>query len=92
MRLTQHIVVGVVGRCHLQATSTELDVHITVLDDGNHAVHQRYDDLLALQPLVLRVLGVDTHGGIAHDGFRTSGCYYGEIALLILMDDIALSL
>ena len=77
MRLTQHIVVGIVGRCHLQTTRTELDIHITVLDNRNHTVHQRYDDLLALQPLVLRVLRVDTHGGITHDGLRTGGSYHG---------------
>ena len=92
MGLTQHIVVGVVGRSHLQATRTEFDIHVAVLDDGNHTAHQRHDHLAALQPLVLRVLGVDTHGGITHDGLRTGGSHHSVVALLILMDDVAISL
>ena len=89
MRLTQHIVVGVVGRCHLQTTCTKLDVHITVFDDGNDTIYQRNNHLATLQPLVLRVLGVDTHSGITHDGLRTRGGNNGIIALGILVDDVA---
>ena len=80
------------GRSHLQATRTEFDIHVAVLDDGNHAAHQRHDHLAALQPLVLRVLGVDTHGGITHDGLRSCGSHYGIVAFRILMDDVAISL
>ena len=90
MGLTQHIVVGVVGRRHFQTACTELDVYIAVLDDGDDTVHQRYGHLVALEPLVLRVLGVDTHGGIAHDGLRTRGGHDGVVAFLIFVDDIAL--
>ena len=92
MGLTQHVVVGVVGRGHLQTARTELDVYITVLDDGNDAVHQRYDDLVALEPLVLRVLGVDTHGGITHDGLWTGGSHHSVVAFLVLVDYIAFGL
>ncbi len=64
--LAQHVVVHVVCRCHLQAARSELNVHVVVFDDGNDAVHQRHDDLLAAQPVVLRVLGVDAHCRVAH--------------------------
>ena len=97
----QHVVVHVVGRSNLQATSTELDIDIVVFDDGDNAVYQWHDDLLTLQPFVLGVVGVDTHGGIAHDGFGTSSSHYGitsfgialyhitqvvELAMLFLVD------
>ena len=92
MGLAQHIVVGVVGWCHLQAARSKLNVHIAVLDDGNHTAHQWHNHLAALQPLVLRVLGIDAHGSIAHDGLRTSGGNNSIIALGILVDDVTLSL
>ena len=89
MRLAQHVVVGVVGRCHLQTACAKLNVHIAVLNDRDDAVHQRNDDLASLEPLILRVLRVDTHGGIAHDGLGTGGGDNGVVALGILMDDVA---
>ena len=92
MGLTQHIVIGVVSWRHLQTTRTELDIHIAVFNHRDDAVHERYNHLAPLQPLVLRILGVDTHGGITHDGLRTGSCHYCIIALLILVDDITLCL
>ena len=92
MRLAQHIVVGVVGWRHLQTAGTELDIHVTVFNNGNDAVHQRHNHLATLEPLVLGVLGVDAHGCIAHDGLWTCGGDNGIVALCILMDDIALCL
>ena len=71
MFLTKHIVVDVVSWSHLQAARTELNVDVLILDDWNHAVHQRHDDFLAFQMLILRVVRVDTHGGVAHDCLRT---------------------
>ena len=85
--LAQHIIVLIVGRCHLQTARSELDVHVAVFDDGNLAVHQWDDDLAAFQPLVLRILGVDAHGGIAHDGLRTRSGHDSVIAALVLVDD-----
>ena len=90
MCLTQNVVVGVMGGSHLQATSTELNFHIAVLNHVDHAANQRHDDLAALEPLVLGILGIDAHGGIAHDGLGASGGDYGIVALLILVDDVAL--
>ena len=64
-------------RSHFQATGTELDVYIVVFDYRNHPVYQRNDHLFAFQPSVLRVVRVDTHGGIAHDCLRTGSCHDG---------------
>ena len=89
MGLTQHVVVGVVGWSNLQATRTELDVNIAVFDDGNNATNQRNNDLAALQPLVLGVLGVDTHCCITHDGLRSGGGDNSIVAAVVFMDDIS---
>ena len=35
---------------------------------------------MSAQPSVLRVFRVDTHGGVAHDGFGTCGGHYGIVA------------
>ena len=91
MSLAQHVVVRVVGGCHLQASRTELNVYVAVLDDGDDASYERHYHLLALEPLVLRVLGVYAHGGIAHDGFRACCCHNGIVALLVLVDDVSLA-
>ena len=69
--LAQHIVVDIVGRGYLQATGTELHIHIFILNDGYHAIDQRYNHLLPLEPSVLGVLRIDAHGRVTHDGFRT---------------------
>ena len=92
MSLTQHIVVGIVCRSYLQTTGTKLDINITVLNYRDDTVYQRYNYLTSLQPLVLGVLRVDTHGGITHDGLRTCSSNYSIVALLVLVDDIALGL
>ena len=89
--LTEGVVVHVVGGSHLQATGTELHIHIAVFDDGDDATYQGYHHLMATQPLVLGVLGVDAHGRIAHDGFGTCGGHHGIVATVsILMEHLAL--
>ena len=91
MRLAQHVIILVVGRRHLQTTRTELNLYVAVLDDGNHTVHERHNHLAAFQPLVLRILRVDTHGGIAHDSLRTCCCYDSIVAaFLVLVQNFAL--
>lgn len=70
-------------RSHLQATRTKLDVHILILNHRNHPVHQRHNHLLALQPFILRVIRIDTHRRIPHDGFRTSSSHHRIAALSI---------
>ena len=72
--LTQHIVVHIVSRCYLQTSCTELNIYIVVFNNWNHTVHQRHNHLLTLQPLILRVVRIDTHCSITHNCFRTSSC------------------
>ena len=90
MLQSQGMVVDVVGRRHLQAASSKFHIHVIVFDDGNFAVHQRHNDVLAFQPRVFRIVGVDAHGRVAHDGLGARGGHNGIIALRILMDDVAL--
>ena len=85
MLLAQHIVVHVVGRSHLQTACAEVDVHISILDYGDLAAYQGHDYLLAAQMLVFRVLGVDTHRRVAHDGLGTGSCHDG---ITLLADNL----
>ena len=78
----EHEVVFVVCRCDLETAGAELDVDIAVLDHGDSAAYERNNYLAAFKPLVLGVLGVDTHGGIAHYCFRTGGGDHGVVAAL----------
>ena len=86
--LAQHVVIGVVSRSHFQASCTELDVYVAVLDDRYLATYERYDDLLSLEPSVLGILGVDTHGCVAHDGLGAGGGHYGVVTFLVFVDDV----
>ena len=75
----------IVSWSYLQATGTELDIYVCILDNRNLAVYERHDYVLALQPGILLILWVDTHGRVTHDGLRTGGCYYSIVSLLILV-------
>ena len=92
MGLAEVVVVDVVGGGYLQTAGAELDVHVAVLDDRHLASHEGHDDAMAAKPLVLRVFGVDAHGGVAHDGLWTRGCDDGIVAFLVFMHNIALLL
>ena len=87
--LAEHIVVDIVGRGDLQAACTKLDIYIFVLDDGDDAAHNGHNHLLALQPLVLWVVGVDAHGYVAHDGLRAGRGNDCVVTALILVDHVA---
>ena len=87
---TQHVVVDIVGGRHFQTARTELDIDISILNDGYDAVHQRYDDMQSLEPCVLHILGVDAHRRVAHDGLRTGRGHHCIIAFGILVHDVAL--
>ena len=92
MCLSKGVVVDIVCWSNLQTACSELYVHIAVFDHRDHAVHQRHDNLMAAQPLVLRVLGVDAHGGVAHDGLRTCCGYHSiEASVSILVQHLALA-
>ena len=86
--LAERVVVHVVRRSH----RTELDVYVAVLDNRNHAVHQRHNHLVSAQPLVLRVLRVNTHCCVAHDSLRTCCSYNSVVASVgVLMQHLALA-
>ncbi len=89
---TEHMVVDVVSRRYLQTAGTELDVDIVVLDDGDDTAHFRHDDVQALEPRVLHIVGIDTHSRIAHNGLRTRRCHNGVVAFGVLMHHVALIL
>ena len=92
MSLAESVVVDIVCRSNLQATGTELDVNIAVFDNRDNTVYERNDNLMSAQPLVLRVLRVDTHGSIAHDSLRTCGGNNGIVAAVgILMQNLTLT-
>ncbi len=69
MGFAKHVVILVVGRGDFQATCTEIDFNIAVLNDWYLAANEGHDYLFPLEPRVFRVLGVYAHGGIAHDSF-----------------------
>ena len=75
---------------NFQASCTKLNVYIIVFNDRNYTAYQRNNHFFAAQPTVLHVVGVDTHGGISHDGFGTGGCYYGiSSALFVTVNNFA---
>ena len=69
--LAEHVVVLVVCGSDLQTARAEVDFNVAVLDYGHHAADKGHDYTFALEPCVLGVLGVDAHGGVAHDGLGT---------------------
>ena len=77
---TQGVVVDVVRRCHFETARSELDIHIVVFYHRNLPAYEWHDDVLAPQPLVFGVVGVDAHGRVAHDGFWTRGGHNGILA------------
>ena len=71
--LAEHVVVLVVRRGHFEAAGAEVDVDVAVLNYGHHAAYQRHHNLAAAEPGVLGVLGIDAHGGVAHDSLGACG-------------------
>ena len=71
------MVVDVVRWSNLQASRSKLNVHVIVFNHGYFAAHQRHDNMLSFEPSVLWVVGIDAHGGVAHDCFGASGGNHG---------------
>ena len=80
--LTKGVVVHIVCRGHFEATGTETDLYVTVFDDRDHTTHTRYDHVLAFEPLVFLLFGVDADCYIAKDGLRTRRSDDGVFARL----------
>ena len=72
----KHIVIHIMGGCYFQTSCTKFNVYVVVFDNRNDTVYQWYNYLFAFQPLVFRVIGIDTHGSISHNCFGTSGSNY----------------
>ena len=81
---SQHIVVHIVCRSYFQTACTEFDVNIIIFDNRNDTSYQRNDNLFPFQPVIFRVVRVDTHSSISHNGFRTCCCYYSIAASLCI--------
>ena len=89
--LAEHIVVDIVSRSYFKTAGTKFDIDIFVFDHRDYTTHERHHHLFAAQPAVLGVFGVDTHSGIAHDGFWAGSSHNGIAAtLLIDMNHLAL--
>ena len=86
--LTEHIVIDVVRRRDLQTARTELDVDVLVLDDGDCTADDRHDELLATEEVIALVIGVDTYGGVPHDGLGT-GRSDDDILICLALDEVA---
>ena len=81
MFLAEHIVVDIVSRSHFQATRTELNIDIVILNHRDFTANERHNHTFALQMGVFRVVGIDTHRRVAHNRFRTC-CGNNCIAVL----------
>ena len=88
------------GGSNLKASCTKLNINVLVFNNRNYTVYKRYYYLFASEVLVLRVIRVDAHCSVAHNGFRTCGGHYCiavlalnlvaqivELALLLLINN-----
>ncbi len=71
------------GRRDLEATGTEVHLHVIVHDDGHGTANQRHDYALAFQPAVTLVVGVDADGGITKNSLGTC-CGDDDVFILAL--------
>ncbi len=97
----EHIVVHVMGRRYLEAACAEIHLHILIHYHWHGTPYQRHDNLLPFEPLITFVVGIDTYGGIAEDGFRTRSRHNDvavfplyiifkveQLRMLVLVDDL----
>ena len=91
MGLAQLIVINIVGWCYLEATRTELNVHIAVLNNRNDTSYQWHNHFLAVEPLIFGIFGVNAHGRITHNSLGTSGGHHSIVAFSVTMNYTALS-
>ena len=91
MGLAQLIVINIVGWCYLEATRTELNVHIAVLNNRNDTSYQWHNHFLAVEPLIFGIFGVNAHGSITHNSLGTSGGHHSIVAFSVTMNYTAMS-
>ena len=82
MLVSDFKVVGIVRRCDFQRSGTEFHVHITVKDNGDGFFEDREQHPGVFQMTVTVVFGINRHGRIPQQGFR-SCCGDGEMACSI---------
>ncbi len=63
----------VVGWGDLEGAGAEFEIDVVVGNDGDFGFWEGSDDLAADEVGVARVLGVDGHGDVAHEGFGAGG-------------------
>ena len=82
----KRIVVYIVRRGYLKAACSKIHCNILILYYRYLSVHCRYEDLLALKPMVAAVVWIYADCRICHYGLRTGGCnYYIFVAHLALL-------
>ena len=82
--LTEHIVVYIVCRGHLQGTGTELDINIFIPNHRNRTSYQRHNHPRIFgKMLITGIVWVDTQRRISQNGLRT-GCRYNHILVSTL--------
>ena len=99
MFLAQHIVIDVVCRGHFEASRAKLHIYVFIFYHRYFTPHQRHDDMLATQVCFCRVIGIDAHRRVTHDGLGAGGSHDGivvapchavfqivELAVLLLVD------
>ena len=74
MTQTDFKVIGVVGRCHLHAASTEFHFCIVIGYHRNFLIHKGQDHSLTDNCFVTVIIGVDADTGITKHSFRTGSC------------------
>ena len=69
----KRIVIYIVRRGYLKAACSKIHCNILILYYRYLSVHCRYEDLLALKPMVAAVVWIYAD---CHYGLRTGGCNY----------------
>ena len=72
---TNFKVVGIMGRCHLDASSAELHLRIVIGNNRNFFVHQGQNDFLAHDSAIAFIVGIDTDTGISQHSLRTGSSH-----------------
>ena len=73
MFLSQQVIIGIMRRCYLQCSRTNIHRYIFLSNNGNAAVDQRNKSKLPLQVFISLIIRMNKNGGITHDGLGTDG-------------------
>ena len=73
MALTNFKVRFVVSRSYFQGSGAKFDIHMIISNDTNFSLGKRTPYFGANQVGIALILGINRHGGVTHQGFRTRG-------------------